>query len=895
MSMSCLTLLVFSLTLSFSLSASCNQGLHVINLPFTAYDKIDADVTDFLIEDNNGVQQLVKPVWYILNSTKDTTFTVSTCSAYTLVDTKIAAYHTCGETAATNFIEMNDDFPECSTNSKLQVFVSAGKPVYVAVYSAPGAYGRFRFTAQETNPTNTNCQKALEIKSFPAVVEGNTLAGDSTKLDCTIYSSVRGLWYTFVGDGRAIVADTCGSNLPFDVFLAVVKAPIEGNCDNMPCYTSADGGCPGNVGDVPARVYFPTIKDQRYYIFVTSYYQEAGTFQLTIKSLAQAIPTVCEQALSITSLPFSRSAPVNDSWTKTNNICSDTTLSFPAAYFTFKGTGTGVSIQTCPSKSGETKIEVFDSCSQSTCIQESDVVCGNHAYLDFMPESGREYYIRVACINGPCDLTFYMEYTSTSKHDRCESALLVTSSLTETAFLSELSESPHGCSGTPENGKGKWYKFIGTDALPNKKGYHLFSYDEEGNSPNAIEVHSGCGNYYCSYNRREEVLIDIKQTAFVFAFGGTSQALAVHIVIEETIEHENCQNARSIMVPYTILDWNLNAEPSNGFCSRTQKTEAVWYTFSVEKTTQVSISTCSQSVQYDSYLAVGSGSCGQLVCIADVNDTRGCNGGGYVTIKAQPGNNYYVFVGAESQGTSGQFVLSLYTNDRPIYSQCSEAMVLPVSKKFYRMTTYTQYSYATYMTFPDGTHKNVRGSYYLIPEGYKGSVYFMTCATGTEIPTFISAHDSCRGNDKTNYSFPSPPSVSEYSDFKSGNCGKFGTILKVEVNGVDPKLVLVSGFNENEIGFIDVEILMKLEKIPSSDSSSSSSPSASSTQPSTSSSAPNPSGESSNNTEDNNGTKIGWIIFGVVLFLIFITIFAFIIGFIIYRKKRSNNGYHDLS
>ncbi|KAL7721966.1 Uncharacterized protein QTN25_000751 [Entamoeba marina] len=804
----------------------------------------------------------------------------------------MVAFSTCQTDTASHVVDTNDDYPGCSTSSKLQLHILENTLMYLVVTSskdASSSNGRFRLVVNEYEQTNINCQSALNISSFPAVVEGTTAGADSVKLECTVFNSPKGLWYTFIGDGSSIVADTCSSDLPFDVYLIVIKGGPDGDCNGMECYLNEDGGCPGS-GDIQARVYWKTEVGQQYMIFVTSYYANTGTFQLTIRTLEEAIPTICEQAMSITNLPFSQTFPLNSSWHKTPNICSETQLSFTAAFFTFKGIGASVTLHTCNSNSGSTEIEIIDSCENTECVAKSSVYCGLHSYIEFMAENGREYYIRAYCSEASCDLTFVAEYTSTSNHDMCQSALTVTSAIQETVSVSQLTSSSHGCDGYVENGKGKWYKFIGTEALPNKKGYHIFSYDENGDSPNYIEVHSGCSNYYCLNNQRQEVLIDIKTTCLAFASAGESQWLSVDINIEDNIEHETCLNAKSEEIPFNLLDWNLNAAKSKKFCSSTEETEGIWYVFTFPTTSTIYVSTCSNTIVYDSYLAIGSGSCSSLSCLAEVDDTTGCNGGGKTSFEATYGNHYYVFVGSGSVGTTGQFMISAYTTDIPETSKCNSAYVIPLDKSFVRFTTFTHYAYVTTLTLPDEIYaREFKGTYLLINEGYVGEVTVMTCATGTEIPTLITVHDTCRTNLNSNYSFPS--TSIDYTTYTSHSCSEYGSLLTVSFDGYEPKMIFVGGYFTENTGFIDIELLISATPIDQSSSSSTSS---------TSSSVPSSESSSSINSEHiqsdepQNSVPVFWIIFGVCCFVLFVLNIALLIVMFVIKHKTVNSSYQTL-
>ena len=872
-------------------SSTCFTSTEITEFPKTIDELLSEDLPESTIIDKSSIKHTIKAHYYKLTSQTDETILVSTCNSYTIVDTTIGAFSSCDLTTASNCIEINDNANNCGTSSKLELKLTKNIPVYIAVYTQSSSFGRYRISFETTERKNTNCVEATEITSFPAIVEGNIESGETVKLGCTPLGSVRGLWYTFKGDGKFVYADTCNSGIDFDAYIAVIKGPIENKCENMECVANNDGGCPTG-GEDPARVYFKTEVGVQYYILVSSLYTTTGNFQLTMNTLGAAVPYICEQAMSITSLPFERHVQINSSWTKTYGYCDATTkgLQYAGLFLTFKGTGAAVNIHTCDTTRGETKIEIFDGCDNTKCIETTNTYCnGNQYYVSFIPQEGREYYIRAYCISQPCDMVVRMEYKSMSHNERCENAQLVTSAVSKIVYTENLVETMHGCNDQEEKGKAVWYQFKAVEALSDrKKGYHIYVTDENGNTgTNYIEVHNSCGSFECSAKRYPDVIIGMERTAFVACVSKNTEKIVVQIIVEDANSHLTCQTAKQITIPFYSLDWNIEAEKQASICGRTTPSEAVWYKFSVENDQKITLSTCSSNVKYDSVIEVGTGKCGEMSCVKNIDDKATCERGNITVINAAAKTEYTVLVGAQTAGATNQFEFIAYSDVKPENSKCDKPIDVPMNKKIYRVNTYTEYGYTTKMTYSDGTTRDVVGHYYRIPKGYKGKITFMTCATGTVIPTFISLHDSCSYEASSQISKPTSISKDKYADYTVGRCGAYGSYLQYETDGTKDIIAFFGNAKDGQKGFIDVEIFLQVTNMNGDDETNES-------KNDNDNNDNNNKSEQSPNENEQNTTKI---VVGVIFGIIGVIIIAMIIAIVIFwlKKKRNTGGFSESS
>ena len=300
----------------------------------------------------------------------------------------------------------------------------------------------------------------------------------------------------------------------------------------------------------------------------------------------------------------------------------------------------------------------------------------------------------------------------------------------------------------------------------------------------------------------------------------------------------------------------------------------------------MTLSTCSENVKYDSVIEVGNGECDKLTCLETVEKPT-CSRGDIKVINAVANTEYKVLVGAKWAGTTNQFEFVAYSDAKPENSKCDKPVDVPMNKKIYRVNTYTGNGYTTRMTFGSGIEQDVIGHYYRIPKGYSGKVRFMTCATGTTIPTFVSLHASCSYDQNTQISTPTPINNITYSDYTVGRCGNYGSYLEVDIDGQNDIIAFFGNAKQNDTGFIDVEIFMQVTSLnPDEDNKSSTAPST----PSEASKNDNDNDNNSGNKEDETESNTG-IIIGVVFGIIGVIAIAIIIAIIVFCcKKRTNTG-----
>ena len=133
--------------------------------------------------------------------------------------------------------------------------------------------------AQQDNDLCQDAQ-ALDLQAGGVVaVEGSTLlfSTDADNASCGA-SNAPGVWYTLVGNGETLTAETCGSL--YDTRLSI----FEGDCDALLCVTSNDDFC-----GLQSTVEWDGVEGVTYLVLVHGWNIFSGIYNLTVTS-GDAIP-----------------------------------------------------------------------------------------------------------------------------------------------------------------------------------------------------------------------------------------------------------------------------------------------------------------------------------------------------------------------------------------------------------------------------------------------------------------------------------------------------------------------------------------------------------------------------------------------------------------------------
>lgn len=186
-------------------------------------------------------------VWFCWTAGCDSTVTIETCGQ-TGIDTKIAAYESCGQASDADLLDCNDD-DGCSLQSRITFAALEGNEYKIRIGTFAGANGGSGTFSITTNPScapapNDLCENATVISGDGIFAFDNSTATEDgpDTAGCSFGAGIdRDVWYCWTADCSATVTfETCGQTA-VDTKIAVYNGcgtAVDANriaCDDDSC------------------------------------------------------------------------------------------------------------------------------------------------------------------------------------------------------------------------------------------------------------------------------------------------------------------------------------------------------------------------------------------------------------------------------------------------------------------------------------------------------------------------------------------------------------------------------------------------------------------------------------------------------------------------------------
>lgn len=545
-------------------------------------------------------------------------------------------------------------------------------------------------------PENDICSNAIEVTPDGQLITGKT-AGATYEVfndPCGVFSTSPGVWYTVLGTGDVMRANTCDSITNFDTFISVYS----GDCRSLECVATDDDGC-GSVSSLITWVSEPTVT---YYIHVQGYNaQIKDDFGLTLSSFQPATNDRCDGAIAMS---VGRTLNGSMEFATGDNESHDCFFEYkqPSLWYYIDGTGTALKVSTCsPNSTFTGGIQVFKG---TVC---SNLVCGDVPYgygftmdnecaypavsTQFLAEKGVRYYILLIAsdVTSGANATFELSATEFEvvANDVCETASPITdfSGVPVAGSTNKALVDQSSCEDSSFS-PGVWYRITGTGRpLVASTCSSILNFDSQLNvfsgGCEALECIAFSGGYgACDqsfFGDARVVFNTVEGVEYYILVTGSFQSaigdFELTIAEAQSPSNDLCSDAIELKpetggIIGSISDatsfWGLNFS-----CAYNVDTPVVWY--SLMGTGDVyAISTCSTTLNFNSGLSVSTGSCGSQECIAfraysnfSCSDTS--HSAAPVIISTDFGTEYLIAVEGLNYPAEGDFELTISTVSVP--------------------------------------------------------------------------------------------------------------------------------------------------------------------------------------------------------------------------------------
>jgi len=434
-------------------------------------------------------------VWYTFTAGDEARFyRLSTCDAANF-DTEISVFN--GSCERLVCIGSNLDVDDCGGGTTDLIFTPAfGQVHYILVHGAGLSQGDFELTLEcdvEAIPTGCTDPNALNYdpdallddgsciypppappgdacSSAFSIGCGQTVAGttvgftDSNPSACggAGDGASPGVWYTLVGTGDQVTAETCGSG--FDTQVAIYT----GSCAGLACVAGNDDAC-----GLQSSVSWLSSPGAVYYIYVDGFAANSGDYTLAITCSPPPPPLpgdVCSAAtpIALAAPGGCGSASVMGSTIGAGDdgpqTCDATTNNL-GVWYSFTAPASGIVILRITELSGQHEAAIYTACGGASIF--CDITPNTETVSGLTP--GATYFLLVWSDTGvQGNHTVCVEEVIAPDNDDCADAieLACNTRVSGSTQFAGLDAAPV-CSDQTITARGVWYTFVATTRIVN--------------------------------------------------------------------------------------------------------------------------------------------------------------------------------------------------------------------------------------------------------------------------------------------------------------------------------------------------------------------------------------------------------------------------------------------
>ncbi len=441
-----------------------------------------------------GTTTTAPGAWYTFTASNDARFyTLSTCGQADF-DTKISVFT--GSCDRLVCIGGADDSDGCSGGTTELLFTPVyGAVHYVLVHGFGTTIGDFELTLDcgvEAIPTGCTDPNALNYDPEALIDDGSCIypppapPGDACSSafpigcgDAVTGTTIGftdnnpsacggagdgaspGVWYTIVGTGDVITAETCGSG--FDTQVAVYT----GSCAGLACVAGNDDAC-----GLQSRVAWPSTVGTVYYLYLDGFGSGAGSYILSITCAAPAGNDNCSGAIPLSCGQTIAGATTGNSDSNPPACGGAGDGASPGVWYSVVGTGASITASTCGS-GFDTQVAIYSgTCTALTCVAGNDDACGLQSTVTWNSTLGTTYYIYVDGF-GSASGSFTLSVTCAipppqPDNDTCADAFeLACNTTVSGSTAGAAADVAPTCDGVTVTSRGVWYTFTGSSRIVN--------------------------------------------------------------------------------------------------------------------------------------------------------------------------------------------------------------------------------------------------------------------------------------------------------------------------------------------------------------------------------------------------------------------------------------------
>jgi len=507
---------------------------------------------------------------------------------------------------------------------------------------------------------DNTCQDGIPVK-LGNKYAGNTTNSNSTSIECQIYKySPRGIWYSYNGEGKPVVFDTCDEHTDFATVIFVYDSCGEFGGYINSCLTFNDVGC----GESQSRVQFFAELNKQYFIFVAGVRKATGAFSLSVSEANPPSNYQCQNAVDVSQFPFSVTdhtdicLPVNDG-------CQQNTQSAGLWYKIAANSGSYVA-HTCNLNTDfDTVISVFGECSESgvadKCIATNNDACDRSSVVFWNSIQNSFFWVFVSGYNNARGrFTLAIEQRSMNPNSHCYQPIEITSLPFSYTLTTDYVETTFSECRNEDRQHSVFFHYRGepgriiattctSSSTVNDSVIDIYTDCQSQDS----SEHPGSGKQciasnddYCGLGSMVDFVSNTD--SFFIAVSSVSPVIEGTTFTLEVVSYDNTKNskcwfAKDIEKTHGILTGDTTEmDASDQTCDGSKfQRRGAWYHYvhSGDKKTMIA-STCNENNKLEATIEVFA-SCDDISCIGEGSPQDGCT---TVKFVVQDGLTYNLFI-----------------------------------------------------------------------------------------------------------------------------------------------------------------------------------------------------------------------------------------------------------